>query len=74
MAAQFGGAGLEEGMTTASQMGVQVTGILATAIWTGGLTYIILKVVGLVVSLRVSDEEETEGLDLVLHEEQGYNL
>ena len=74
VAAQFGGAGLEEGMTTASQMGVQVTGILATAIWTGGLTYIILKVVGLVVSLRVSDEEETEGLDLVLHEEQGYNL
>ncbi len=74
VAAQFGGAGLAEGMTIGSQMGVQITGVLATAIWTGVLTFVILKVVGLVVSLRVSEEEETEGLDLVLHEEQGYNL
>jgi len=74
VAAQFGGAGLAEGMTIGSQMGVQITGVLATAIWTGVLTFVILKVVGLVVDLRVSEEEETEGLDLVLHEEQGYNL
>ncbi len=74
VAAQFGGAGLAEGMTIGSQMGVQIIGVLATAIWTAVLTFAILKVVGLVVSLRVTVEEETEGLDLVLHEEQGYNL
>ncbi len=35
---------------------------------------IILKVVGAFVDLCVDEEEETEGLDLVLHEERGYNL
>ena len=74
VAEQFGGAGLAEGMTTASQLGVQVTGILATGLWTALVTFIILKLVGSIVPLRVSEEEETEGLDLVLHEEKGYNL
>lgn len=74
VATQYGGAGLAEGMSTSSQMVVQTTGILAVAIWTGILTYAILKLVGLFVSLRVDSDEETEGLDIVLHEEQGYNL
>ena len=74
VATQFGGAGLAEGMSTSSQMVVQLTGILSVAIWTGILTYAILKLVGLFVSLRVDEEEETEGLDIALHEEQGYNL
>ncbi len=74
VASEFGGAGLAEGMTTGSQLGVQFIGILATAIWTAVITYIILKVVNVFVGLRVNDEEETEGLDLVLHEEKGYNL
>ena len=74
VATQFGGAGLAEGMSTSSQMFAQLTGILSVAIWTGVLTYAILKLVGLFVSLRVDDDEETEGLDIVLHEEQGYNL
>jgi len=71
---QFGGAGLAEGMTTTSQVIVQMTGVLATAGWTALLTFVILKVVGMFVSLRVNAEDETEGLDLVLHEEKGYNL
>ncbi len=74
VATQFGGAGLAEGMDTSSQMTVQLVGILAVAFWTGILTYAILKLVELFVSLRVDEEEETEGLDIVLHEEQGYNL
>jgi Amt family ammonium transporter len=74
VAEQFGGAGLDEGMTTASQLGVQVLGIVATAAWTALATFVILKVVGAFLTLRVDEEEETEGLDLVLHEEKGYNL
>ena len=74
VAVQFGGAGLAEGMSIGSQLGVQVIGILATATWTAVLTYFILKVVGMFLDLRVSEEEETEGLDLVAHEEKGYNI
>ena len=74
VAVEFGGAGLAEGMTTGSQMGVQVIGVLATAAWTAVVTFVILKVVGMFVSLRVSEEEETEGLDLVSHDERGYNM
>lgn len=74
VSSQFGGVGLAEGMTIASQMGVQVIGILATALWTGIVTYAILKLVGLIILLRVSNEEETEGLDIVSHEEVGYNI
>lgn len=71
---QFGGAGLAEGMTTTSQINVQLIGIVATIAWTAVLTYIILKVVGLFIELRVNDEDETEGLDIASHEERGYNI
>jgi Amt family ammonium transporter len=74
VSSQFGGAGLAEGMTTVSQIGVQLVGILSTLVWTVVLTFTILKVVGIFMKLRVDDDEETEGLDLVLHEEKGYNL
>lgn len=74
VSAQFGGAGLAEGMTTGSQIGVQLIGILATLTWTAVLTYFILKVVAMFIILRVDDDEETQGLDLALHEEKGYNL
>ena len=71
---QFGGAGLADGMTTASQVGVQAIGVLATAVWTAVVTWLIMKLVGAFVTLRVSDEEETEGLDITMHEEKGYNF
>lgn len=74
VAEQFGGAGLAEGKTIGSQMMVQLTGILAVAAWTAVVTYIILKVVGMFVALRVSEEQETEGLDLVSHDEVGYSI
>jgi Amt family ammonium transporter len=38
------------------------------------VTWLLLRAVGLVVRLRVSPEEETEGLDVVLHNERGYDL
>ena len=53
---------------------IQFVGIAATAIWCGVASFVLLKIIDLVVPLRVSAEEETEGLDLILHEESGYNL
>ena len=70
----FSGLGLAEGATVTSQLGVQALGAAATAVWCGALTWVILKIVDAVTGLRVSADEETEGLDIVLHDEQGYNL
>ncbi|HHO58846.1 MAG TPA: ammonium transporter, partial [Thiotrichales bacterium] len=47
---------------------------IATIIWTVVLTFISLKVVDAIVGLRVTDEEETEGLDINQHDERGYIL
>mgnify|MGYP003322239190 CR=1 FL=1 len=72
--AGLGGAGLGEGLTIASQVGKQVVGIVATVVYCGVVSFIILKVLDSVVGLRVDEQDEQEGLDLVLHDEQGYNL
>jgi Amt family ammonium transporter len=71
---RLGGLGLDEGVSAMQQFGVQLIGTLATIAWCGGVTFVLLKVLDVVMGLRVSREEETEGLDLVLHEEKGYNL
>ena len=56
-------------MTIASQVGVQIVGIGATIVYCGVVSFIILKVLDSVIGLRVTEEEEQEGLDLVLHDE-----
>jgi Amt family ammonium transporter len=71
-AESLGGLGLAEGVSITDQVGVQVLGVVATALWCGGLTFIILKILDIVIGLRVSVEQETEGLDLVEHDERGY--
>ncbi len=73
-AARFGGLGLDEGTGIGGQFVVQVLGIAATFIWCAVVSYGLLKAINAIVPLRVSEEEETEGLDIVLHEERGYNL
>ena len=73
-ASAFDGLGLPEGTSIASQLLVQLIGAVATAAWCGVATFVILKLVNLVTPLRVSPEQENEGLDLVLHEERGYSL
>ena len=57
-----------------NQVGVQAIGALATLAYTAVFTWIILKVVDMVVGNRVTEDEETEGLDLTQHEERGYDL
>ena len=74
VASEFGGAGLAEGVTMSEQVGVQLIGILATLVWTAVISYGILKLVDKLIGLRVTEEEETEGLDISQHEERGYIL
>jgi Amt family ammonium transporter len=71
----FSGYGFAEGISNmAEQVSVQGIGIVATVLYTAVATYIILKVVNLLVGLRVTKEEEIEGLDITEHEERGYML
>ncbi len=72
-ATAFGGLGLADEATIGSQLGVQATGIVATLVWCGLVSYVVLKVLDAVLGLRVSDEDETTGLDLAMHDERGYN-
>ncbi|HEY8520760.1 MAG TPA: ammonium transporter [Gammaproteobacteria bacterium] len=72
--ASFGGAGLDEGVTIGKQVALQALGIGVTIVYCAIVSFIILKIVNAFVGLRVSEEHEQEGLDLVLHDEQGYNL
>ena len=71
-ASALGGAGYAEGMNMGSQVSVQLVGIIATVVWTAIITFVILKVVDAIVGLRVTDEQETEGLDITQHDERGY--
>ena len=71
---QFGGLGLAEGATMGSQLLVQITGIISVAILSGVATWVIAKVVLGLTGLRVSEEEEIDGLDISAHGERGYDL
>lgn len=74
VASEFGGAGLAEGVTMSEQVAVQLIGILAVLVWTAVISYGILKLVDKLIGLRVTEEEETVGLDISQHEERGYIL
>jgi ammonium transporter, Amt family len=74
VSASLGGVGFAGDMTMGRQVLVQLAGVVATAVWSGALTWVLLKLIDVLVGLRVSSEQETEGLDLVLHDENGYNL
>jgi Amt family ammonium transporter len=72
-AGALGGVGLAEGVTIPAQVWTQVKSVLFTIVFSGVLTFVILKIVDAIVGLRVTPEQETEGLDLVLHDERAYN-
>ena len=73
-AESLGGAGLAEGMTIASQVLVQGKGVLVTLVYTAVMSFIILKVIDVLIGLRVNEEDEVQGLDLSEHDERGYIL
>jgi Amt family ammonium transporter len=60
--------------TMGGQLWIQVKGVVFTVVFTGVLSFVLLKLVDVLVGLRVSEEDETLGLDLALHDERGYNL
>ena len=61
-------------MTIASQLWAQFKGAAFTLVYSGVLSFVILKIVDVLIGLRVTEEQETEGLDIALHDERGYNL
>jgi Amt family ammonium transporter len=73
-AASLGGVGYPEGMTMEKQVVVQLTGIVAVGAWSGIVTWLVLKLTDRLTGMRVTSDEETEGLDTVEHNEKGYNL
>jgi Amt family ammonium transporter len=74
VSAALGGIGYPEKVTMGGQLGTQFVGVIAVGAWSGIVTWILLKISDAVAGLRVQPDEETEGLDTVLHNEKGYNL
>jgi len=72
-AGSLGGVGLAEGVSIGQQVWTQTKSVLFTLVFSGVLTFVILKIVDAIVGLRVTPEQETEGLDLALHDERAYN-
>lgn len=72
----FSGYGYAEGVKSMlGQFNIQLLGVAAGVLFTAVVTYLILRLVGLLTGgLRVEDEQEVEGLDIVSHEESGYNF
>lgn len=70
----FSGQGYNDGMAMGSQFVVQLIGVVATFAYSAVVTLILLKVIQAVMGLRVTEEEEQEGLDLVMHNEKGYDI
>lgn len=69
----LGGLGLAEGVSILDQVGVQALAVVVTIVWSAGFSYVILKVIEKCIGLRVTVEDEIEGLDIALHEETGYH-
>ncbi|MGZ8162778.1 MAG: ammonium transporter [Methylobacter sp.] len=71
-ASNLGGLGLPEGVSIMDQVGIQALAIVVTIMWSALFSYLILKLLDIVIGLRVTGDEEMQGLDIVLHEETGY--
>lgn len=69
----LGGLGLSK-ESIGAQLGAQSISVIFTVVYSGLLSFLILKIVDVLVGLRVNEDEESQGLDLALHSEQGYNM
>jgi Amt family ammonium transporter len=59
--------------SVAAQVWIQLKAVLITIFWSGVVSYLAFKIVDMTIGLRVSDEEEREGLDISSHGETAYN-
>ncbi len=66
--------GFQPDIEIAGQLFKQLKGCLVTIVWSGGVSFVLLKIIDLTIGLRVTEQDETQGLDIALHEEHGYNL
>lgn len=74
-ATSLGGAGFGDGIDSiGQQVMVQATGIGATILYTGVVTFVILMILKMTIGLRVSEDVEVEGLDTAEHDERAYIL
>jgi Amt family ammonium transporter len=71
-ASSLGGLGLPDGISIMDQVSIQALAIVVTASWSAFFSFLILKLLEKWLGLRVTPDEEVEGLDTVLHEETGY--
>jgi Amt family ammonium transporter len=62
-----------DGFSIATQLYIQAEGVVITMVWSAVVAYIAYKIVDMLVGLRVSEEEEREGLDIASHGESAYN-
>ncbi|MFA5170389.1 MAG: ammonium transporter [Sulfuriferula sp.] len=69
----FGGVGYAEGVTMGHQVLKQIVATLTTLVWSGVISFILFKVIDMAIGLRVTEDSEREGLDLVEHGEKAYN-
>ncbi len=82
IAPKLGGPGLYDYVTNKlsadysimDQLMVQGTGVLTTVVWSGVVAFIAYKIVDLTIGLRVTEEEEREGLDISSHGESAYRI
>jgi ammonium transporter, Amt family len=72
--AALGGVGLAEGVTMGAQVVKQAIGVGVTLVYCAIVSFVLLKVIDVIIGLRVTEEQETEGLDMALHDERGYIL
>lgn len=63
-----------ESIVIADQLQIQFTGVVSTVVYTAIATFVILKLVNVITGLRVTEEQEQQGLDIVSHEERGYDI
>jgi len=56
-----------------SQVWIQTKAVLITIVWSGVVSFIAYKIVDLTIGLRVTEEDEREGLDITSHGETAYN-
>ena len=70
----LGGVGLPEGVSMGTAFLGQLIATGVTIVWAGIAAFILLKITQFFVGLRVSDEDETDGLDITYHGERSYDL
>jgi len=69
----LGGVGVDD-YSMAGQVVTQATGVLITIAWSGVVSLVLFKLIDMTMGLRVSEEQEREGLDTASHGERAYNL